>query len=524
MSSAEPARLDRPEPRALVVGDLVDRTRARLDSQSESSIDELVEDTLWHERRRAERGPSSPTHLRALDQLGRALQRGGRSDRQTALLAIAATWADEVHGRFDPRVHRFATRAAPRLLAGLLRAPDTLRGARRDDERRVVLSGHVEAIRTLAETSTLIVVPTHVSNLDSPLVGLALHEAGLPPFLYGAGLNLFSNAWLGWWMHRLGAYTVDRTKKARLYLDLLKDYSQRAVARGQHSLFFPGGTRARSGAVEHRVKKGLLGTGVAGWQEAMRAGRSRDVAFVPLTLSYQLVLEAGTLIRDHLAEVGQRRAIITDDESAASRTVLQFLRRVIDLDATVVLHFGRPLDIVGRPLPVTAVERAEAAVRRARLVTDNSGAVVADAQRDAVYTELLASALVGEWRTGAVWMSTHAAAWAAWTVLGEMAGTTDPFRLVRVPAERRALPLERVLGALATGLDRVRAAEARGEGACRLPDTPRAVLDAAAERFGRWHRGRALRVDADRVVIDDPTLCLYYANRSPFAAPSPGPT
>jgi glycerol-3-phosphate O-acyltransferase len=34
------------------------------------------------------------------------------------------------------------------------------------------------------------------------------------------------------------------------------------IERGYHSLFFPGGTRSRSGMVEKRLKLGLAGTGV----------------------------------------------------------------------------------------------------------------------------------------------------------------------------------------------------------------------------------------------------------------------
>ena len=40
-----------------------------------------------------------------------------------------------------------------------------------------------------------------------------------------------------------------------LYLETLKMYSNLAIQRGAHSLFFPGGTRSRSGQIEIAVKK-----------------------------------------------------------------------------------------------------------------------------------------------------------------------------------------------------------------------------------------------------------------------------
>ncbi len=523
MSFSESAGADLREspPRGLVLRELVDRGRRRLDRCTDASLMDLAEDALWRERQRLERARPLPGEILRLDALARAVVRGSRADRQTAALALVSAWADEVHGHFDKRAFSFVTRVAPRAIHSLLTAPGlatehTVGGS----HKRIVLQGDIQSLVALAQEATLVLVPTHVSNLDSPLVGLALHQAGLPPFLYGAGLNLFSNKWLGWWMRRLGAYTVDRTKKSRLYLDLLKDYSVRAVAQGQHSLFFPGGTRSRNGAIETVVKKGLLGTGVTGWQESISLGHKRDVYFVPLTLSYQLVLEAGTLMDDHLAEVGKQRYIITDDESAAPTTVLSFLRRIVDLDATAVLHFGQPMDIVGKPVPGTVADRRDASRDRLRLVTDRQGNVEVDPQRDAVYSGQLAARLAESWPKYAVWMATHAAAWAAWTALERAAGTTDPFRLARLPAERRELPRLVVLEGLARGLAAANRATARGDGTLSLPESPADVLDAAVNRFARWHTTPALSVRGDTVFVENPRLCLYYRNRSPWAEPS----
>ena len=49
--------------------------------------------------------------------------------------------------------------------------------------------------------------------MDSLVLGYAIYRLGLPPVIYGAGLNLFSNPLVGFFMHNLGAYTVDRRKR-----------------------------------------------------------------------------------------------------------------------------------------------------------------------------------------------------------------------------------------------------------------------------------------------------------------------
>lgn len=520
MSGVEDSALFHPEARALVVRDLVVRGRARMAAMPDDALRALLEDTLYHERKRLERADPKEheAELDRLDRLARALVRDVREAWIEVALEVVAAWAEEVHGRFDPRVYKFATRALPRALTGLLSAkPPRLRDWDLSPDRRLKVTGDLALVRTLAREATLILAPTHVSNLDSPLIGLALHQAGLPPFVYGAGLNLFSNPVMGWFMSRLGAYTVDRTKRAALYKDALKDYSIRCLTTHHHSLFFPGGTRSRSGHVEGRPKKGLLGTGLAAWQEMLAAGRpDPEVYVIPLTLSNQLVLEAATLIDDHLAEVGKQRYIITDDEFAQPRVVAGFLRRVLDLDAGVIAHFGAPLDVLGNPVSADAAERAAQAVRRRRYVCDAAGKVEADPQRDHLYTDRLAGALVEAWPKGVYVMATNLAAWVGWRSLELASGTTDAFRLVRVPPEARRIPRDAFLARLAVALRTVAEGARAGRWFSELPPSPEAVLEAALDRFGRYHKTRALRADGDHLVVDDPKLCLYYRNRLTF--------
>jgi glycerol-3-phosphate O-acyltransferase len=506
------------EPRPLVLRDLLDRARDRLDALSDGALVEVLEDALFHERRRLDRAEAKPGEVERLDAVARAIVRGGRADRQTAALSLVSAWADEIHGRFDPEVYRFATRVLPRGLTALLSSPSKglLRG-KLSPESRIRVEGEIAWVRELAGEATVILAPTHVSNMDSPIIGYALYAAGLPPFVYGAGLNLFSNPVIGWWMHRLGAYTVDRTKQARLYKDVLKDYSVRALVTRHHSLFFPGGTRARSGALESHLKKGLLGTGIVAWQEMLEQGRAEtEVYVVPCTLSYQLVLEAGSLIEDFLAESGRQRFIITDDEFAQPRRMAEFARRVLDLDAAVVVRFGAPLDCLGNPVAREKADREKQAIERRRYVCDPEGRVERDEQRDFVYTERLARSLTAAYRREAYVMSTHLAALAAWRCLAAAHGSADPFRILRVPAEGRHLPRERLLAELQALIARVEEGRAAGRWQADLPGSADATLAVALDRFARYHRTRALADHGATLVVEDPKLCFYYRNRGAF--------
>ena len=110
-------------------------------------------------------------------------------------------------------------------------------------------------------------------------------------FVYGAGLNLFGIRALAYFMNKLGAYKVDRRKKNLPYLETLKTYSTLAMTNGCNSLFFPGGTRSRSGAIEDKLKLGLLGTAM----EAQRlnylnnGAEAKKIFVVPVVFGYNFV-------------------------------------------------------------------------------------------------------------------------------------------------------------------------------------------------------------------------------------------
>ena len=508
--------LFRAQPREVVVANLVERTLCELEAHDDAAWFHALEDLLFHERKRLTKRTSPTQEHERLDALGQAMLRGGRPAQRQAIRGILTAWAEEIHGTFDPRAHAFAVRWFPPALGGLLGRPRGLWNWNLDPARRIQIDGNLELLRQLADEATIILAPTHVSNLDSPLLGLSLVRAGLPPFQYGAGLNLFSNPVLGWWMSRLGAYTVDRTKQSGLYKRTLKNYSILQLQDRNHSLFFPGGTRSRSGAMERRLKKGLLGTGIAAWQSMLSQGRAQpDVYVVPVTLSFQLVLEANTLIQDHLEEAGRQRYIISDDEFTQPRRLLEFGRRVLSMDASCVVRFGHPLDVLGNPVPAERSAREDASLRRRAYVCGRDGRVQPDPQRDRQYTDRLATSLVSAYPALSTEMSTHVVAWAAWTALEAQLQTTDVFRVLRSSNAQRHVPMAAFMACLTRGLDQLHAGARQRQWHVALPDTPKRVLAEALDRFvDGYHRSNAIERTSDGIVLSDPRLCLYYRNRS----------
>jgi glycerol-3-phosphate O-acyltransferase len=502
---------------------IVDEVVQRVCDSVRDPLLPLSEAAFLEVKRQQGAGSDDVVSLGEWRSLARSLARMNDGERRDRLEDVVRRYARDVAGNFDPRVYKFASRAAAPLIGMLMSPMQTIRhlgGAfdLRALDGRVIIEGPVGTIADLAQKGTIVFVPTHLSNLDSVVFGFALERAGLPPATYGAGKNLFTNPVLSFFMHNLGAYRVDRRLKHGLYKDVLKAYSCVLIEHGYHSLFFPGGTRSRSGAVERRLKLGLAGTGVEAMARTAGRGAVRRVYFVPATINYLLTLEAETLVEDFLQEEGKHRYIIEDDESSRPGRVAAFIRKLLGLDAGCVIRFGRPLDCFGNVIDEDGASRDARghAVDALSYLTDAEGRVGHDPARDAQYTRELGEAVVAAYRRDTVAMATHLVASCAFEKLREGVGAkADIFAMLRAQDD--------VLVSRAELADRVerlrdRARELEGKGAIVLgPRLARAsgreILDEALRAFSGFHTTAVLEPRGDSLLLVDTRLIFYYQNR-----------
>jgi glycerol-3-phosphate O-acyltransferase len=488
-------------------------------------LEDLVNDTLYCEKQRLENERREDPRTRAdaafYHEIGKQLRHASLADLRLIIDEMARRFAAEIVGNFDERIYKLSTTVVPAGLSLLLSAagprhllsPKALKTGISD---HILLQGSVDHVRALLDHGTLVVVPTHSSHLDSIILGYAVHLTGMPPLLYGAGLNLFNNPLVSFFMNHLGAYRVDRKKRAVLYKDVLKQYATSALELGYHNLFFPGGTRSRSGAVERHLKRGLLGTGISAYVDNLRAGRTKpNVYIAPCTISYKLVLEAETLIGDHLKEVGKSQYIIDDDEFSRPRRVLNFLSNIVSLDGRIVLTFSEPLDVVGN-----RVDRDGHSVDpRGRLIDTEryvvrDGHAVHDEQRDAQYTNELSDAVSTAFLRDNVLMSTHLVGYVLFEYLKRKNPELDLYRLLRTGGSVPSVPVAE----LANETDRVLGAVRGLPGGPRLGEDLRqgdvlAIIADALRYFGTYHTQPAAVRRGDRIFHQDRGLLYYYGNR-----------
>lgn len=452
----------------------------------------------------------------------RRVGRMSESEKKDALRAICERMAWDIAGNFDPRVYQLATRAVPTLLTGVMKPsalPEDLAtiasGTHAIDEM-LRTEGDIELLKRLAKRGTLVFVPTHSSNLDSIALGYALMRENLPPVVYGAGKNLFTNPIISFFMHNLGAYRVDRRIRAALYKDVLKTYSCVMIERGYHSLFFPGGTRSRSGLLERRLKLGLAGTAIEAFARNRVRGIGRPVFFVPTTINYGLVLEAETLVEDWLKEAGKARYIIEDDEFSRLDRWLAFFRRVSQMESASVIRFGRPLDPFGNAVD----DEGGSLTPDGRVVDPGTyvmfrGVPTIEPRRDAEYTREMGQVLVQEYERESVLMATQIVAHVLFRRLVRSTPGVDLFGRLR---HRGELTVRREELALEVGRVRERLVELERKGAVHLSELaqkgdPKTMLDRVFAAWSGYHRRTVVIEHEGSVTAEDPTMLLYYQNR-----------
>jgi glycerol-3-phosphate O-acyltransferase len=500
---------------------------ALAESGTGPSVEAWLHDTIYEERKRLERERSAPA--KAADStfweaVHRRTLNASEEERRAILREAIERFVQEIAGHFDERVYKVATTIVPAGLALLLNALSPRRllaqfPALPSLSTNVLIRGETETLKRLQKLGTIILCPTHISNLDSVVVGWALHRLGLPPYVYGAGLNLFTNPLISFFMHNLGAYKVDRKKTATLYKDVLKEYCTVSLELGYDNLFFPGGTRSRSGGIEQRLKLGLLGCGLRAYVNNLKRKRPEPrIYVVPCTLSYELVLEAETLIDDYLKETGKARYVIDDDESSRLGRVTSFLSQIVRMDSRIYLTISQPLDVFGN-----AVEAdGESYDRRGRRIEIEryvlrDGRPEHDAQRDAEYTRELGDAVLAAFRRDNTLQSTNILAFTFFDMLRRRTPGLDLYRLLRTGGREDTIPLADLIPAV----DRVmkRAKELSDKVEVRIDPRMRGldaetIIGDALRAFASYHPRPVLERRGDRVRAGDMNLLLFYHNRA----------
>ncbi|MBL7798666.1 MAG: 1-acyl-sn-glycerol-3-phosphate acyltransferase [Saprospiraceae bacterium] len=522
------------EDRAAFIRELEDATFKRLRPRKLQDIVDLIVKTIYQERIRIKESPwkVDPPNERSFwnkiskQLIKKSLDRkdsDAMAEAEDILRKIIHRYSEEIVGTFKIPTFRFAQRFLTVLFNRLLNAAfdksiaGIWRGRRQLYERLNVV-GDVETVRQLFRHGTVVVVPTHSSNLDSILVGYAMDQImGLPSFSYGAGLNLYNFGPAAYFMNRLGAYRVDRRKKNAIYLETLKTMSTLSIQRGVNSLFFPGGTRARSGELEQELKLGLLGTAVEAQRALCQRGENRKVFIVPLVIGYHFVLEAPFLIEQHLRYTGKENYIRLRDDSLSVRSWFRFVWRFFSTTSDISLSVGKPMDVLGNFVDANgrSFDRFGNEINIGEyFLSENQ--INEDRQREGEYTKLLAERIVERYAVENVVLSSHLIAFAVFEMLLHQNPKLDLFGILRLPPDDYLFPFDSVVEVVEQMQARLYDWEREGkiklspEIHLRAPE----VVRHGVKKLGIFHREKPLMFAKGEDIVSSNFRVLYfYHNR-----------
>lgn len=381
------------------------------------------------------------------------------------------------------------------------------------------IEGYLEHTRELFKHGTVVLVPTHQSNLDSILIGYIMQlNAGLPAFSYGAGLNLYNFEILGYYMNRLGAYKVDRRKRNAIYHETLFTFLRLSVQDGVNNLFFPAGGRVRDGKIEQHLKMGLLSALIQAQKSFCLKGKGDKVFIVPVVLNYHFVLEAKALINEYLAKRGREKFNRKrKPKSYNYRAFIPYLMGLVRGDSEVVLSFGKPMDVIGNLVD----EMGNSFDKHASKIDledyfKTDGNIVSDYQRESVYTKNLAKSIAKSYQDHAVILSSHLVAYVCYQYLKTEKEAEDIFALLAFNEKDLNFDTEKILGMI----DKLKQSiilEAQSRNWYVDDDLfldANALLEKGIKRLGKFHLVRPLKLNSDqRIVCKDLKLLYYYANR-----------
>lgn len=436
--------------------DLADYIYDRIVSR-QSDVASLISKTVYLEKQRIK---TSPWKVDPADEsmfwnsiaadLSASMERSDKDEAvATILKRVINRYTEEIVGRFDKKTFLFSRWFLTiffKIIFNQFRERGTklFWGSKEELLNKIIVSGHIEHTRKLFDKGTVVMVPTHFSNLDSILIGYAIDAVvGLPAFSYGAGLNLYNYELPAYFMNRLGAYRVDRRKKNPIYLECLKSMAGFSLQKGINNIFFPGGTRSRSGSLEQKLKLGLLGSTLETQRILFENGHNEKIFIVPLILSYNFVFEARSLVEQHLKVIGKEKYVRYKDKKIVWFPSLNFLKKIFTRKSYVNISLGEPMDVLGNLVD----EQGRSFDKQGNEIKIRDyfsldGKITSDSQRESVYTKILGDRIMASYMRNNIVLVSHLVSYCAFRLFHENFKSESFFYFMSTDSQNFSLDID----------------------------------------------------------------------------------
>ncbi len=194
-----------------------------------------------------------------------------------------------------------------------------------------VKTSHVEPLRALGQTHTIVYIPCHRSHMDYLLLSYVLFYEGLPPPHIAAGINM-NMPMVGTILRKSGGFFMRRTFRGNpLYSLVFHEYMYTLTSKGFATEYFIEGGRSRTGRTL-APKLGMLSISVRSFLRSHR----KPLAFVPVYIGYEKLMEMASYL-------GELRGETKTGESLMD--IVRTLTALRDEFGKAWITFGEPVDL-----------------------------------------------------------------------------------------------------------------------------------------------------------------------------------
>jgi glycerol-3-phosphate O-acyltransferase len=266
-----------------------------------------------------------------------------------AVLAEAEKDLREIASRYDPRFVQVARPLLSAIFGRLYTSVEV------DEEG-------LARVKRAAADAPLVLCPSHKSHVDYLVLSWLLYEHGMTPPHVGAGINLAF--WpFGHIARRGGAFFIRRKVRGdRVYTAVLRAYVKHLLRDRFPQEFFIEGGRSRTGKLLF-PKTGLVSMEVDAWLD----GAADDVAFVPIAVDYEKLIEASSYAK----------------ELAGGEKEKESLRGLLGAARVLFRRYERLYVQFGEPISLRAVAEERLGARASALALDDAFSGEADRARPA---------------------------------------------------------------------------------------------------------------------------------------------
>jgi glycerol-3-phosphate O-acyltransferase len=245
----------------------------------------------------------------------------------------------------------------------------------------------------------------------------------------------------------------------------------------------------------------------------LQKGKDEKIFVVPLVLGYHFVLEAKSLIDQHLKKIGKERYIKSRDEFYSRRKLFFYAWQFFSESNEINLSFGQPMDVLGNPVD----EEGNSYDQYGNLIQiedyfKENGSISTNLQRESEYTQMLGEKIVERYHKDNIVLTSHLVAFAAFQMLWKQNQQLDLYGVLRLPTEDYVFDESQLKMVIRQIKDRLFELEA--EDKIKLSDpirwTEEEILKDGIRRLGSYHVQKPIRYNKKKQIISNSFKILYY--------------